>query len=226
MATEEPVSRIWACVFSVTIFALLWTQKMQKTRLWLVVWGGSYLAAVGLIFPFSFFLDSILPASATELGYNLVGNMTTFVVIAIPVYFMLRWTTAYNTKMFGYSSKRAWKKNNTQRQEPQNQTQETEATRINEIVERLNQQLSRIETEIGVSLKDSEPLKDRNKRITQEIQNIKNEITTTKQRITHGNAYGERVEDPLNFSGSSELIKFDTRVNYIEQILAQERTGF
>ncbi len=35
--TERPVSRFWACVSSITIFGLLWTQKMQKTRKWIVL---------------------------------------------------------------------------------------------------------------------------------------------------------------------------------------------
>ena len=33
---EPPISRLWACVFSVTILALLWTQKMKKTRRWML----------------------------------------------------------------------------------------------------------------------------------------------------------------------------------------------
>ena len=35
--TEMPVSRFWACVFSPTIFALLWTQKMKKTLKWIPI---------------------------------------------------------------------------------------------------------------------------------------------------------------------------------------------
>ena len=34
---EAPVSRFWACVFSPTIFALLWTRKMKKTLKWILV---------------------------------------------------------------------------------------------------------------------------------------------------------------------------------------------
>ena len=32
-----PVSRFWACLFSCTIFALLWTQKIKKTRKWIIL---------------------------------------------------------------------------------------------------------------------------------------------------------------------------------------------
>ena len=35
--TEKPVSRFWACFFSMSIFALLWTGKMQKTRKWILL---------------------------------------------------------------------------------------------------------------------------------------------------------------------------------------------
>ena len=35
--TEMPVSRFWACVFSPTIFALLWTRKMKKTLKWILI---------------------------------------------------------------------------------------------------------------------------------------------------------------------------------------------
>ncbi len=35
--SKVPVSRFWACVFSPTILALLWTQKMKKTRRWIPI---------------------------------------------------------------------------------------------------------------------------------------------------------------------------------------------
>ena len=34
-ATQEPLSRFWGCFFSCSIFALLWTNKMSKTRKWI-----------------------------------------------------------------------------------------------------------------------------------------------------------------------------------------------
>lgn len=35
--SRMPLSRFWACVFSCSIFALLWTGKMQKTRKWILL---------------------------------------------------------------------------------------------------------------------------------------------------------------------------------------------
>ncbi len=32
---QQPLSRFWACFFSCSIFALLWTSKMHKTRKWI-----------------------------------------------------------------------------------------------------------------------------------------------------------------------------------------------
>ena len=44
---EQPVSRVWACVFSFSIFAVLWTNKMRKTRRWAVLFSLLVLVQVG-----------------------------------------------------------------------------------------------------------------------------------------------------------------------------------
>ena len=44
---EQPVSRVWACVFSFSIFAVLWTNKMKKTRRWAVLFSLLVLVQVG-----------------------------------------------------------------------------------------------------------------------------------------------------------------------------------
>ena len=36
-ADKMPLSRFWACFFCCSIFALLWTQKIQKTRKWILL---------------------------------------------------------------------------------------------------------------------------------------------------------------------------------------------
>ena len=44
---EQPVSRVWACVFSFSIFAVLWTNTMKKTRRWAVLFSLLVLVPVG-----------------------------------------------------------------------------------------------------------------------------------------------------------------------------------
>lgn len=78
---EEPVSRFWACFFAVGIFALFWTQKMKKTRIWI-------LMAVPISFVFSigggFFrimdesLNSSSPTNELILGSYII---TLFVIV-------------------------------------------------------------------------------------------------------------------------------------------------
>ncbi|MDA7940288.1 MAG: hypothetical protein MPJ06_08280 [Nitrosopumilus sp.] len=91
---EEPVSRFWACVFANGIFALFWTLKIRKTLLWL---GLSVLTYVLTIAAFA-----IVPYSGIAIIY-----IASFV---IPIYFMFRWTTEFNTRIFGYTSRKKWRR--------------------------------------------------------------------------------------------------------------------
>ena len=52
---ERPVSRVWACLFSFSIFAVLWTNKMKKTRRWAVLFSLLVLVHVGdvVLYPYS-----------------------------------------------------------------------------------------------------------------------------------------------------------------------------
>ena len=111
---EAPVSRFWACVFSPTIFALLWTQKMRKTLKWIpifvlfvVVWFIIDVVSGDMLSDTSRSEDLVFSLSDTILVvYDRVIQIGS---IALVVYFMFKWTTAYNLENFGYKSKREWK---------------------------------------------------------------------------------------------------------------------
>ena len=149
---QMPLSRFWACFFSFSIFALLWTGKMQKTRRWIplfVVFITIWFILDQLLYPSSDYSDIILSEDIDLLSYiepnvrlekflsgmlndyfpnneHLDGVISlisfSFIVLydvvlhigslLMIVYFMLKWTTQYNLKHFGYKSKREWKKAN------------------------------------------------------------------------------------------------------------------
>ena len=112
--TKMPVSRFWACALSPTIFALLWTQKMRKTSKWIpifalfvAVWFIIDAVSGNMLSDTSYSEDLVFPLSDTILVvYDRVIQIGS---IALVVYFMFKWTTAYNLENFGYKSKREWK---------------------------------------------------------------------------------------------------------------------
>ena len=149
---QMPLSRFWACFFSFSIFALLWTGKMQKTRRWIplfVIFITIWFVLDQLLYPSEDYSDITIPHDLDSLPYIepnvrldkfLSGMLNDYfpnneyladvislislslivlyhVVLYIGsllmiVYFMLKWTTQYNLKHFGYKSKREWKKAN------------------------------------------------------------------------------------------------------------------
>lgn len=96
---EEPVSRFWSCFFSTSIFALNWTQKMKKTRKWLLLLP---------IIIFGMVLNRI-PNTSNNV-FDLSTIILSLLTMILVIYFMFKWTTQYNLKNFGYTSKREWKK--------------------------------------------------------------------------------------------------------------------
>ena len=111
MSDEIPVSRFWSCLFSTGLVALFWTQKMKKTRKWILALAATYAMnfVIGIIFQGVGHL--IFPNGVTEyVGfYSVLIIAMLFLPLAIPIYFMFRWTTDFNTRVFGYSSKKRWK---------------------------------------------------------------------------------------------------------------------
>ena len=118
---EKPVSRFWACLFSASIFALIWTLKLKKTRMWLILIIGINIGVAVL----STALIGDTGNLTLEGDYNKnymdqesiypVLEMTSLTIISflsiIPfIILMFRWTTAYNLATCGYKSKGEWKK--------------------------------------------------------------------------------------------------------------------
>ena len=101
----EPISRFWSAFFSAGIFALFWTLKMGKTRKWLlacilpqIIYSTLYV--VFFDFPEPSIHLSPLLEFFIELGFLLLWVNA--------IYFMYKWTSAYNLKACGYTSKREW----------------------------------------------------------------------------------------------------------------------
>lgn len=107
----EPVSRFWACFFSSSILGIYWTQKMKKTR---------KLILIIILVSCMYYTSMILPLDNDRVDSMLEGlfSIVIFVFILssliisliLPIYFMYKWTTEYNLKMFSYKSKKEWKK--------------------------------------------------------------------------------------------------------------------
>ena len=116
---EEPVSRIWACVSANGIFALFWTLKMKKTLWWLLVNIVSHSVFMGLAVLTGYTVE-IMTDTEFESGIEFEDTSALLLVLLIlalmpliyvpPIYFMWRWTTEFNTRIFGYKSKNDWKK--------------------------------------------------------------------------------------------------------------------
>ena len=100
----EPVSRSFACFFSTSIFGLLWTQKMRKTRKWLLV---CLVSQIPIMIAFYIIFQLDIGNDSGLIGIVLGGYFFSWIS---PCYFMYKWATAYNLKMFGYKSERAWKR--------------------------------------------------------------------------------------------------------------------
>ena len=89
---EKPLSRFWACFFSCSIFALLWTNKMHKTRKWIplfavfvTVW---FILDYILYPPFEFDQDLILTKQLVYLFYaEPLPHLETFLSELIYDYF-------------------------------------------------------------------------------------------------------------------------------------------
>jgi hypothetical protein len=106
---EEPVSRFWACFFALGIFALFWTQKIEKTRKWILMALLSYVVNIfgsGLMYT-----DEYLNSTST-INEIIFISYVIILLILLPliIYFMFKWTTKYNLKNFGYKSKKEWKR--------------------------------------------------------------------------------------------------------------------
>lgn len=106
--SEVPVSRLWACLFAGTIFALLWTQKMKKTRKWIMIIVIPIMIPVGVMSALETGLsdDRISDAAA----FGAVAHLVFLYVVGpvVSIYFMFRWTTEYNLRTFGHKSKGDW----------------------------------------------------------------------------------------------------------------------
>ena len=132
---EQPVSRVWACVFSFSIFAVLWTNKMKKTRRWAVLFSLLVLVQVGDAMLYAYdddymysdwwipkysnpylvdTMQGIVPdaaAYAVSVVLTIAWDWVVWIgIIFAMVYYMFKWTTRYNLKNFGYKSKRDWKR--------------------------------------------------------------------------------------------------------------------
>ena len=132
---EQPVSRVWACVFSFSIFAVLWTNKMKKTRRWAVLFSLLVLVQVGDAMLYAYdddymYSDWWIPKYSNpyieDLMQGIVPDVAVYAVSAVltiawdwvvwigiifaMVYYMFKWTTRYNIENFSHKSKRDWKR--------------------------------------------------------------------------------------------------------------------
>ncbi len=133
---EQPVSRVWACVFSFSIFAVLWTNKMKKTRRWAVLFSLLVLVQVGDVMLYAYdddyryysdwwipqysspYLENLMQGIVPDVAAYAVSVVLTIAwdwvvwigIIFAMVYYMFKWTTRYNFENFGYKSKRDWKR--------------------------------------------------------------------------------------------------------------------
>ena len=132
---EQPVSRVWACVFSFFIFAVLWTNKMKKTRRWAVLFLLLVLVQVGdeMLYAYDddyMYSDWWIPKYSNpyieDLMQGIVPDVAVYAVSAVltiawdwvvwigiifaMVYYMFKWTTRYNIENFSHKSKRDWKR--------------------------------------------------------------------------------------------------------------------
>ena len=114
-----PVSRFWACFFASSIFALLWTQKMKKTRRWIVImFAPTTIMIVVPAIVVSYMTGMDMFATPEDMwDTNALFTIFGFLIyipvgIAVPIYFMFKWATEYNLLNFGYKSKYEWEQAN------------------------------------------------------------------------------------------------------------------
>ena len=126
----KPLSTFWACFFSNSIFALLWTLKMNTTRKWLVLAILQILVPLfAMIFMLEYgggtkHLDSFEAFGFKNAGEYVLANLKLgyvrllfggkiLIVIAIlavtwmaPIYFMSKWIKQYNRNNFEHTLKK------------------------------------------------------------------------------------------------------------------------
>ena len=132
---EQPVSRVWACVFSFSIFAVLWTNKMKKTRRWAVLFSLLVLVQVGDAMLYAYdddymysdwwipkysnpYLEDLMQGIVPDVAAYAVSVVLTIAwdwvvwigIIFAMVYYMFKWTTRHNIENFDHKSKRDWKR--------------------------------------------------------------------------------------------------------------------
>ncbi len=122
---QRPVSRFWACFFSPSLFALLWTLKIKKTRIWILFFilfsielELYYLLLNELETLDANFLDELTILVANFLDELFVFGLllsalmifNAFIWCVVHIYLMYRWTSEFNLKNFGYESKAEWTK--------------------------------------------------------------------------------------------------------------------
>lgn len=103
--SEKPVSRFWACFlvcFATPIVSLLWTQKMHKTRKWILI----NVIPIGITLIGGLFLDNFNPVGLVVMMLGL------FALPVLQLYFLYRWCTEYNMTNFGMNSQSDWEKAN------------------------------------------------------------------------------------------------------------------
>ncbi|RNJ77815.1 MAG: hypothetical protein EB830_01400 [Nitrosopumilus sp. H13] len=109
---DAPVSRFWACFFSHSILALVWTIKMKKVQKWILVTAlavGAEFGGLGIYFLISWLFDGIGMSAAAIIYGNISVSMGVSAGIILPIYFMHTWTTEYNMDNFGCKSRKEWK---------------------------------------------------------------------------------------------------------------------
>ena len=122
-------------MFSFSIFAVLWTNKMKKTRRWVVLFSLLVLVHVGevmlyahdddymysdwWIFKYSNpyiedLMQGIVPdvvAYAVSVVLTIAWDWVVWIgIIFAMLYYMFKWTTRHNIENFGHKSKRDWKR--------------------------------------------------------------------------------------------------------------------
>ena len=113
---DAPVSRFWACLFSGSILAPIWTFKMGKTLKWLAVYG-AVLGAVFLATVVAMLIEGRGPDALTgALGLSLLAGYYG-VTYPFTIYFMWRWTSAFNREHFGHTNYRDWNREQRERDE-------------------------------------------------------------------------------------------------------------
>ena len=110
MQNQKPISVFWACFFSMGIFALLWTEKMKKTRKWIAVILFTILVEM-LIVLLSLSNETMYDEGDTGIDLLFILIFIPITVhIILPVYYMYKWTSNYNLENFDHESSKDWKK--------------------------------------------------------------------------------------------------------------------